>query len=113
MAVTILARAIVPVAFHPKSRSSTVIVDKQGINNMLTNASIINCTGDSTAARLVPNNATSIRSVYSFLTAPNMSTAPANTGSPNQYTVTGARKLAIGVRNPNAYKAWISALAII
>lgn len=89
------------------------MVDKQGMNNMLTNARIINCTGDSTAARLVPNKATSIRSVYSFLTAPNISTTPANTGSPNQNTVIGANKFAIGVRNPNAYKAWIRALAIM
>ena len=112
-AVVTLAMAMAPVAFQPKSRNSMVMVDRQGMNNMLTSASIMNCTGVSTAARLVPNNATSISKVYSFLTAPNMRTTPANTGNPNQKTVIGARKFAIGVRNPSAYKACIRALAII
>ncbi len=70
------------------------------INNILTSASIINCIGVKTAARLVPNNATNISRVNSFLTAPNIRTTPAITGRPNQTTVIGAKKFATGVRNP-------------
>lgn len=103
MAVIIFAKAIDVVAFHPNSRSKIVNVAKQGINNILTNASIINWIGVNMAARLVPNRATSMRSVNSFLTAPNMRTTPAITGRPNQTTVMGAKKLAIGVSNPKAY----------
>ena len=77
MAVTILASAIDAVAFHPNSRSKIVRVAKHGMNNILTSARIMNWIGVKMAARLVPKRATSIRSVNSFLTAPNMRTTPA------------------------------------
>ena len=113
MAVIRLARDILAAAFHPNSRVNIVIVDKHGMYNNPTRASIMNWTGVKTAARFGPTKATNIRSVNSFLTAPNISNMPVTAGRPNHNTVIGVKAALIGPSAPETYKACTNALPIM